>query len=71
MIEIGMWFDNGSSESLVGAEALQIFASSPGLGLGALATIVVSVIVSCSKQPRAGSSVGSCSNPKKLSELNS
>ena len=45
MIEMGMWFDSGASESLQGAEALQIFASTPGLGLGALATIVVSVIV--------------------------
>jgi len=45
LIEIGMWFENSSGESLEGAGALQIFASSPGLGLAAIATIVVSVIV--------------------------
>ena len=40
---MGMW--GGGNGPLEGAEALNIFASTPGLGLGALATVVVSSLV--------------------------
>ena len=43
LIEMGMW--GGGNGPLEGAEALNIFASTPGLGLGALATVVVSSLV--------------------------
>ena len=40
---MGLW-GGGNSYALEGAEALNIFWSTPGLNLGALATIVVSVL---------------------------
>jgi hypothetical protein len=43
LIQMGNW--GGGFGPLEGAEALSIFASSPGLDLGALATIVVSSVV--------------------------
>ena len=43
LIEMGLW--GGGDAALEGAEALEIFASSPGLGLSGLATIVVSTLV--------------------------
>jgi hypothetical protein len=42
-IQMGLW--GGGSGALEGAEALEIFASTPGLGLSGLATVVVSVLV--------------------------
>ena len=41
---MGLW-GGGNGYALEGAEALNIFWSTPGLNLGALATIVVSVLV--------------------------
>jgi ABC-type transport system involved in multi-copper enzyme maturation permease subunit len=43
MIQMGLW--GGGNGALEGAEALEIFASTPGLGLSGLATVVVSVLV--------------------------
>jgi ABC-type transport system involved in multi-copper enzyme maturation permease subunit len=43
MIQMGLW--GGGNGSLEGAEALNIFWSRPGLDLGALGTIIVSVFV--------------------------
>jgi ABC-type transport system involved in multi-copper enzyme maturation permease subunit len=43
LIQMGLW--GGGSGALEGAEALEIFASTPGLGLSGLATVVVSVLV--------------------------
>ena len=43
LIQMGMW--GGGNGPLEGAEALRIFASTPGLNLGALATVVVSMLV--------------------------
>jgi hypothetical protein len=43
LIQMGNW--GGGYGPLEGAEALSIFASTPGLDLGALATIVVSSLV--------------------------
>ncbi len=43
LVEMGMW--GGGNGPLEGAEALNVFASTPGLGLGALATVVVSSLV--------------------------
>ena len=44
LIQMGLW-GGGNGYALEGAEALNIFWSTPGLNLGALATIVVSVLV--------------------------
>ena len=43
LIQMGMW--GGGNGPLEGAEALQIFASTPGLNLGALGTVIVSTLV--------------------------
>jgi ABC-type transport system involved in multi-copper enzyme maturation permease subunit len=43
LIQMGLW--GGGNGALEGAEALQIFASSPGLGTSAVATIVISSLV--------------------------
>ncbi len=43
LIQMGLW--GGGNGSLEGANALNVFWSTPGLGLGALATIIVSVLV--------------------------
>ena len=43
MIQMGLW--GGGNGSLEGAEALNIFWSRPGLDLGSLGTIIVSVFV--------------------------
>jgi len=43
LIQMGMW--GGGNGPLEGAEALDIFASTPGLNLSALATVVISSLV--------------------------
>ena len=43
MIQMGLW--GGGNGPLEGSEALQFFASAPGLGLGGVATIIVSSLV--------------------------
>ena len=43
MIEMGNW--GGGGGPLEGAGALSVFASAPGLNLGALSTIIVSALV--------------------------
>ena len=43
LIRMGIW--GGGNGPLEGSEALNVFWSTPGLGLGALATIILSVVV--------------------------
>ena len=43
LIQMGLW--GGGNGALEGSEALNVFWSTPGLGLGALGTVVVSVLV--------------------------
>ena len=43
LIQMGLW--GGGNGSLEGAEALNVFWSTPGLNIGALATVVVSALV--------------------------
>ena len=65
MIQMGLW--GGGNGSLEGAEALNVFWSTPGLD-GASVPSSFPCWFSSSKLQHAGSWAASCSNRRKLSE---